>query len=107
MPPLTTQRQQHALPTEMIGSADRTPMTRPPISAGWRNGDLVVVLTAQMRDELFALQIPQRVLQLHQLDEQVMLRVETGRVHRALVIERQPFLDPAHPRALRQIEEQR
>src|SRR6185295_3143663 len=103
MPPLTTHKQQHALPTEMIGSADRTPMTRPPMSAGCRNGDLVVVLTAKMRDQLLALQIPQRVLQLHQLDEQIMLRVETRRVDRALEIERQPFLDAGHTRPLRQI----
>ena len=34
-PPLTTHRQQHALPAEMIGSADSTPMTTPPMSAGW------------------------------------------------------------------------
>ena len=73
-PPLTTHRQQHTLPAEMIGSADSTPMTTPPISAGWVYEDLVVVLTAKMRDELLALQIPQRVLQLHQLNEQIVLR---------------------------------
>src|SRR6187401_2870672 len=60
-----------------------------------------------MRNQLFALQIAQRVLQLHQLNEQVVLRVETGRVHGALEIERQPFLDAVHPGALRQVEEQR
>src|ERR1700748_3100749 len=91
----------------MIGSADSTPMTTPPISAGWRNGELVVVLTAKMRDELFAFQIPQRVLQLHQLNEQVVLRIQARRVNRALEVERQPLLNARHARPLRQIHEQR
>src|SRR5476649_1154275 len=106
-PPLTTHRQQQALPIEMIGSADSTPMTTPPMSAGWTNGFLVVVLTSKMRDELFALEIAQRVLELHQLDEQIVLRVHLGRVHRRLVVERQPLLDAVHLRPLREIQEER
>ncbi len=51
--------------------------------------------------------IAQRVLQLHQLNEQVVLRIQPWRGHRALEIERQPLLNAAHPGALRQIQEQR
>ena len=54
---------------------------------------LVVVLAPEVRDELLALHVAQRVLQLHQLDEQVVLRIQTRRVHRALEVERQPLLD--------------
>src|SRR5690349_10040673 len=40
---------------------------------------LVVVLGAEVRDQLLAAQVAERVLQLHQLDEQVVLRVQAGR----------------------------
>ena len=40
------------------------------MSAGWTKRDLVVVLAAKMGDQLFTLQVPERVLQLHQLDEE-------------------------------------
>src|SRR5207237_10477984 len=106
-PPVTTHKQQHALNAEMIGSAESTPITTPPMSAGWPKLGLVVILTAEMRDELFALEKPERVLELHQLDEQIVLRIHRRRVHRALEVERQPFLDAVHVRALREIEEQR
>src|SRR5262245_7638347 len=89
----------------MIGSADSQPITSPPTSAGCPYA-LVVVLTTEMRNELFALEEPQRVLQLHQLDEQIVFRIQTRRVDRALEIERQPFLDAVHVRALGEIEEQ-
>src|SRR6266404_4407301 len=48
-----------------------------------------------------------RVLELHQLDEEIVLGIQTGRGHRALEVKRKPFLDPAHTRALRKIHEQR
>src|SRR5438552_5694134 len=105
-PPLTTHRQQHTLPAEMIGSADRTPITSPPMSAGWANV-LVIVFTAKVGDELLALEIAERVFQLHQLDEQVVLRIEARRMHRTLEIKRQPFLDAVHARAPGEIEKQR
>src|SRR5262249_59705946 len=110
-PPTTTQRQQHAFTQLMIGSPTRTPMSAPASSAGWRRGGdgiiSVVVLPPEMRDELLAPQIAERVLQLHELNEQVVLRIETRRVHRTLVIEREPFLNPLHPGALGQVQEQR
>src|SRR5437899_1163609 len=68
---------------------------------------LVVVFTAKVRDQLFAFEVPECVLQLHQLNEQVVLRVEARRVHRALEVERQPLLNAAHVGAAGQVEEQR
>src|SRR5262245_41292838 len=68
---------------------------------------LIVVLQAEVRDQLLAPQVPQRVLQLHELDEQVVLGIEAGRGHGALEVEREPLLDAAHARAAGQVEEQR
>src|SRR5713226_1166871 len=91
----------------MIGSAESTPMTTPPMSAGWVYCGLVVVLTAKMGDQLFAFEVPQRVLQLHQLNEQIVLGVESRRVNRTLEIEGQPLLNPVHARAAGEIQKQR
>src|SRR5262245_50778030 len=66
----------------------------------------VVIFQPQVRDQLFAAQVSQRVLQLHQLNEQVVFGVELRRAHRAFEIERQPLLNPAHPGALRQVHKQ-
>src|SRR5437867_6856201 len=104
MPPLSTQRQQQTFPTAMIGSAERTPMTRAPIRTGWNL--IVVVLTTEVCDQLFALQVPERVLQLHELNEQVVLRVQPRGVNGRFEIKRQPFLDAAHAGALGEIQEQ-
>src|SRR3954452_1851696 len=95
--------QQQALPAWMSGSADSTPITSPPIRAGCTYGELVVVLPAEVGDQFLTLQIAKGVLQLHQLNEQVVLRVQARRVDRALEVERQPLLDPVHAGALRQI----
>src|SRR4051812_9489963 len=65
----------------------------------------VVVFEAEVRDEVFAAQMPERVLELHQLDEDVVLGVEAGRGHRRLEVEREPLLYPTHPDALREVEE--
>src|SRR4029453_1536678 len=66
----------------------------------------VVVLAPQVRNQILALQVSQRVLQLHQLNEQIVLRVDLGSVHRALEVERQPLLDAGHTRALRQVQKE-
>src|SRR4029450_7431748 len=66
----------------------------------------VVVLEAQVGDEVLALHVAQGVLQLHELDEQVVLGVEAGRGHGALEVEGQPLLDPAHAGASGQVEEE-
>src|SRR3954454_17880058 len=67
---------------------------------------LVVIFQTQVCDQVLAPHPAQRVLQFHQLDEDVVLGVNLGRVQRPLEVERHPFLDAPHPRPLRQIEEQ-
>src|SRR6185437_5780442 len=59
--------------------------------------------------QFLALQVAQRVLQLHRLNEQVVLRVESRHRHRRLEVETQPLLNSDTPqlrRTLCQIEEQ-
>src|SRR5439155_19585388 len=66
----------------------------------------VVILQPQVRDQLLASKVPQRVLELHELDEEVVLRIEPGGGHGALEIEGQPLLDAAHLRARGEVQEQ-
>src|SRR5262249_54306687 len=40
-----------------------------------------------------AFQMPQRVFQLHQLDEKIVFRVKPGSCHRRLEVEAEPLLD--------------
>src|SRR5215813_1523401 len=49
----------------------------------------------------------QRVFELHQLNKYVVFWIQSWRSLWTLEVERQPFLDAFHARALRQIEEQR
>ena len=65
------------------------------------------LIPAEVGDELLAAQVAERVLQLHELNEQVVLRIQSRSGHRALEVERQPLLNAAHPGALRQIQEER
>src|SRR5262245_10866491 len=100
-PPPTIQRQQQ-LAILTIGSADSTPIKRPPSRTACviprpRSGcprahaeGSIVVLASEMGDELLALHMPQRVLQLHELNKQVVLGIHLTRVHRRLEVERQP-----------------
>src|SRR5687768_10255958 len=67
----------------------------------------VVILQAEVRDEVFAAEVAERVLELHQLDEDVVLGVEAGRGHRRLEVEGEPLLRALHPDALREVEEER
>src|SRR6266498_115805 len=53
----------------------------------------VVILQSQMRDQFLPAHIAQRILQLHKLDEQVMLGIQVGGAHRALEVKRQPLLN--------------
>src|SRR5262245_29202989 len=99
-----TQRQQQALPRFTMGRADRTPRTAPPTSTGLVL--LVVILTAEMGDQFFALQVPERVLQFHQLNEQVVLGVQPLRVDRTLEVERKPLLNAVHAGPLGQVQKQ-
>src|SRR5262249_45938390 len=62
-----------------------------------------------MGDQRLTFQVAQSVLQLHQLDKQVVLGIESRRSHGRLQIEAQPFLDAESldvPAALGQVEEQ-
>src|SRR5215213_3040742 len=68
---------------------------------------LVVVLKPEVRDEVFAAQVAERVLELHQLDEDVVLWVEAGRGHRRLEVEGEPLLRALHADALREVQEER
>src|SRR4051812_19307237 len=68
---------------------------------------LVVVLAPKMGYELFTLEISQRVLEFHELDEQVVLGIETRGMNRTLEVEREPFLDAMHPGTFGEIEKQR
>src|SRR5438876_1855677 len=67
---------------------------------------LVVILLSQVRDQVLALHPAQRVLQLHELDENVMLRIKARRGHRRFEVEREPLLHAAHACPLGQIHEQ-
>src|SRR5262249_31886763 len=66
---------------------------------------LIVVFGAKVSDELLAAEMAERILELHQLNEEVVLGVQPRRRHRALEVEREPLLDAAHARALRQVHE--
>ena len=48
---------------------------------------LVVILQSQVRDQVFAAQMSQGVLQLHQLNEQVVFGIKFGGAHRRFEIE--------------------
>src|SRR5260221_11751548 len=60
-----------------------------------------------MRDQLLSHHPPERVLELHALDEEIMLRIELLRGHRALEVEAQPFLNASEASALGEVHEQR
>src|SRR5271157_1072531 len=71
--------------------------------------ELVVVLQPQMRDQFFSPQMAECVLQLDELDEQIVLGIQTGRGHRRLEVEAEPLLDAQAAefgRALDEIEEE-
>src|SRR5271163_3357478 len=69
-------------------------------------GSLIIVFEAEVGDQVFAAHPAQRVFELHQLDEDVVLGIDVRRVHWRLEVERQPFLDSAHAGAMRQVHEQ-
>src|SRR5215469_10360694 len=88
--------------------SQRTTMTGLMPRSGATLCTLVVVLQAKVGDQLLTLQVAQSVLQLHQLDEQIVLGIESRRSHRRLQIEAQPLLDAESlefPAALGQVKE--
>src|SRR5688572_29388875 len=60
-----------------------------------------------MRNFLFAHEMPQRVLELHLLNEKIVLRIQSARMHWTLQVERKPLRNPAHSGALREVEKNR
>ncbi len=70
-------------------------------------GPLIVILEPEMRDEFFAYQMPKRVLQLHQLNENIVFGIKPRSGLRCLEIERKPFLHALHSGPLREIHEER
>jgi lipoprotein-anchoring transpeptidase ErfK/SrfK len=67
----------------------------------------IVIFVADVRDQVFALHPAQHVLHLDQLDEEIVLRIQPGSGHRALVIEREPLLDAAEAGAVREVHQDR
>src|SRR5690348_4780463 len=70
---------------------------------------LVVILESEMRDQLFIPQVAKRVLELHQLDEEIMFRIESRRGHGTFEVKAEPLLDTQAlqlRRALRQVQKQ-
>src|SRR5206468_7850826 len=59
-----------------------------------------------MGNEILSFQIPQGVFKFHQLNKQVMLRIQTCSMHWALEVETQPFLNTTHAASLSKIQEQ-
>jgi hypothetical protein len=54
----------------------------------------IVILQPQMRDQLLAFQVPERIFQLHQLNEQIVLGIQARHRHRRLKVKAQPLLNP-------------
>src|SRR6202007_2909269 len=61
---------------------------------------------AQVRNQVLAPHPAQSVLEFHELNEYVVLRVNFRRVHGGLEIKGQPLLDAAHTGALSKVHEQ-
>src|SRR4051794_4415518 len=69
----------------------------------------VVILETEVSDELLAFEVTQRVLQLHGLDEQIVLGIQARLRHRGFQIKTEPLLYANAAQlfaALRQVEEQ-
>src|SRR5262249_5239666 len=67
------------------------------------------VLQPQMCNQLLTFQVPQGILQFHQLNKEIVLGVEPRYRHGRLEIEAEPFLNPDALQlraALRQVEKQ-
>src|SRR5258708_10252558 len=67
---------------------------------------LIVILLAEVGDEILAFHPPKRVLQLHGMNAEVMLGIEPRRGHRGLKVKAEPLLNAAHAGTLCQIHEQ-
>src|SRR5579872_3211564 len=69
-------------------------------------GKSVIVFRPQMGNDVFPHHPAQRVLQLHQLNEQIVFWIKVLRSHGALEIKAQPLLRTVHVGPLREVEEE-
>src|SRR3984957_18009443 len=76
------------------------------LAGSWRLDPLVVVLEAKVGNQILSAHPTQGVLQLHQLNENVVLGIQSGSRHGSFEVEGQPLLDAFHARPLRQIQKQ-
>ena len=67
---------------------------------GEHESDFLVVVASEMRDDILTHHPTQRVLQLRQLNEEIVLGIEARSNLRTLVVEAQPFLDATESGAL-------
>src|SRR5580765_5271606 len=74
--------------------------------SAYRSRVSVVILQAEVGDQILSAHPAQRVFQLHELDENVVLGIKAGRGHGRLEVKRQPLLNAAHSGALGQVHEQ-
>ena len=70
------------------------------IASGIYHLHLIVVLQPEVRDQFLAAQMPECILEFHQLNEQVVFGIEPGGAHRRFEVKREPFLYSAHSHAL-------
>src|SRR5215475_12343649 len=56
-----------------------------------------------MGDQVFTSQISQSVLKFHQLNKQIVFRIQACRMHWALEVKAQPFLDAPHAASLGEV----
>lgn len=67
----------------------------------------VVVFETEVGNQIFTTKMPESVLQLHQLDEHIMFRIEFRRSLWRLKIEGKPLLNSFHAGPLRQVQKER
>src|SRR5690606_9787217 len=70
------------------------------------SASVLVVLGAQVSDQVLTHHVPEVVLELLDLDEDVVLGIHLGSVLGALEVERQPLLDSRAAGAVGQVHEQ-
>src|SRR5260370_2817855 len=88
----------------LLSGCCRLPLLQHDVSASEIQS--IVILLSQVRNHILSHHPAKCVLELHQLNEEVMLGIEPGCAHRRFEIEAQPFLNSTHPCTLRKIEEQ-
>src|SRR5437899_7718192 len=76
------------------------PRANAPWFSVWRPS-LVVVFQPEVRNQVLAAQVAQSILQLHELNKDVVFRIETRRRLGRFEVERKPFLNALHSRPLR------